>query len=299
MNMARGEDGDKPLLARSREALRLAALTLLAMLAFAGNSLLCRIALGPAGMDAPSFTTLRLASGAATLWLLVRLRSGRGAGHGNWPSAMALFAYAAAFSFAYGHLTAATGALVLFPVVQATMIGHGLWQGERLRLLQWTGLAVALAGLVALLLPGVTAPPWQGAVLMAVAGLAWGVYSLRGRGPGDPIAVTAGNFLRATVPSLFLLAVGAGQVRLDTTGVAAAVASGALASGLGYAIWYTVVPKLAAAQAASVQLAVPVLVALGGVWLLGEPLDLRVAVAALAILGGIALVLRAPAPRPQ
>jgi drug/metabolite transporter (DMT)-like permease len=276
------------------QALRQGLLTTLAMLAFAGNSLLCRIALGQAGMDAPSFTAIRLGSGAIMLWLLLRLRSGGAAGRGNWPSALALFAYAAAFSFAYEHLTAATGALVLFPVVQATMIGHGLWRGERLRVLQWAGLAIALAGLVALLLPGVSAPPLHGALLMALAGLAWGVYSLRGRGAGDPTAVTAGNFLRATVPAVLLLGVGARHVELDPVGIAAAIASGALASALGYVIWYAVVPRLAAAQAASVQLGVPVLVALGGVVLLGEPLGLRVVVAALAILGGIALVLRAP-----
>ena len=199
------------------QALRLGLLTTLAMLAFAGNSLLCRVALGQVGMDAASFTAIRLASGAVMLWLLLRLRSGQVAGRGNWPSALALFAYAAAFSFAYEHLTAATGALVLFPVVQATMIGHGLWSGERLRALQWTGLAIALAGLVALLLPGVSAPPLHGALLMAVAGLAWGVYSLRGRGAGDPTAVTAGNFLRATVPAVLLLVVFARQVSLDAS----------------------------------------------------------------------------------
>lgn len=279
------------------QALRLGLLTTLAMLAFAGNSLLCRIALGQAGMDAASFTAIRLASGAVMLWLLFRVHSRQIAGRGNWLSAFALFAYAAAFSFAYEHLTAATGALVLFPVVQATMIGHGLWRGERLRVLQWIGLAIALAGLVALLLPGVTAPPLHGALLMAVAGLAWGVYSLRGRGVGDPAAVTAGNFIRATVPAVLLLVVFARQLSLDAVGVTAAIASGALASALGYVIWYSVVPRLAAAQAASVQLGVPVLVALGGVVLLGEPLGLRVTVAALAILGGIALVLRAPAVR--
>ena len=279
------------------QALRLGLMTTLAMLAFAGNSLLCRVALGQAGMDAASFTAIRLVSGAVMLWLLLRVHSVQVAGRGNWPSALALFTYAAAFSFAYEHLTAATGALVLFPVVQATMIGHGLWSGERLRALQWTGLAIALAGLVALLLPGVTAPPLHGALLMALAGLAWGVYSLRGRGVGNPAAVTAGNFLRATVPAVLLLVVFARQASLDAVGVAAAIASGALASALGYVIWYSVVPRLAAAQAASVQLGVPVVVALGGVVLLGEPLGLRVTVAALAILGGIALVLRPAAVR--
>jgi len=274
---------------------RAAALTTLAMLAFAGNSLLCRAALNHTGIDAASFTTVRLASGALMLWLLVRLRDGRQTGAGNWPSALALVVYAAGFSFAYLSLPAATGALLLFGAVQATMIGRGLWAGERFRRLQLVGLVLALGGLVGLLLPGLSAPPLVGSLLMLGAGVAWGVYSLRGRGAGDPTRVTAGNFLRA-VPiaaalSLLTILHNNGNATPDGAGLVYAVLSGALASGIGYAIWYTALPLLKATSAATVQLSVPVLAALGGVALLGEPLSLRLVLASVAILGGIALVI--------
>ena len=274
---------------------RAAALTTLAMLAFAGNSLLCRAALNHTGIDAASFTTVRLASGALMLWLLVRLRDGRQTGAGNWPSALALVVYAAGFSFAYLSLPAATGALLLFGAVQATMIGRGLWAGERFRRLQLVGLVLALGGLVGLLLPGLSAPPLVGSLLMLGAGVAWGVYSLRGRGAGDPTRVTAGNFARA-VPiaaalSLLTSVLKYGNATPDSAGLVYAVLSGALASGIGYAIWYTALPLLKATSAATVQLSVPVLAALGGVALLGEPLSLRLVLASVAILGGIALVI--------
>jgi len=269
--------------------LRIAALTALAMLAFAGNSLLCRLALTRTGIDAASFTALRLASGALLLYLLVRLRRGGGAPTGNWVSALALFGYAAAFSFAYLSLTAATGALLLFGAVQITMIGYGLCGGERLRLHQWTGLTVATAGLVGLLLPGLSAPPWQGALLMFGAGAAWGIYSLRGRTTGSPVEATAGNFLRATlfaaVLSILLLADSA----VDARGVACAVASGALASGLGYVLWYQALAELRATSAGIVQLSVPALAAVGGSLLLDEPVTLHLLLASAAILGGVAL----------
>jgi drug/metabolite transporter (DMT)-like permease len=278
--------------------LRVAALTLVTMIAFAGNSLLCRIALRETGIDAASFTTIRLLSGALVLWLIASTMRRDRAGDGNWLSAAALFAYAAAFSFAYLHLTAATGALLLFGAVQATMIGHGLASGERFAPLQTVGLVLALAGLVGLLLPGLTAPPLGGSLLMIAAGIAWGIYSLRGRGAGDPTRVTAGNFLRA-VPMAALLSVATlASARLDPAGVAWAVASGAIASGIGYAIWYSVLPALKATQAATVQLSVPVIAALGGIAFLAEALSLRLVLASVAILGGIALVIlekRAPA----
>lgn len=283
--------------------LRVASLTLLSMLAFAGNSLLCRAALGSAAIDAASFTTLRLASGALVLWLLVRVRGRRVRGGGSWASAMALFAYAAAFSFAYVSLPAATGALLLFGAVQATMIGRGLWQGERFSRRQLTGFAAALAGLVGLLLPGLAAPPPVGALLMIGAGIAWGIYSLRGRGAGDATAVTAGNFIRAIPFALVLSALMMPLLSIDAAGVAYAIASGALASGVGYAIWYTALPMLRATQAATVQLSVPVIAAVGGVLLLGEALTLRLVLASVAILGGIALVViekrKAPRSRPE
>jgi drug/metabolite transporter (DMT)-like permease len=272
--------------------LRILVLTALAMTAFAGNSLLCRLALKDTAIDAASFTTVRLLSGALMLWLVVRLRGGGArAGAGNWLSALALFAYAAGFSFAYITLPAATGALLLFGAVQATMIGHGLWRGERLRPAQSVGLVLALCGLVGLLLPGLSAPPLFGATMMLGAGVAWGVYSLRGRVPGDATRVTAGNFLRAVPIAAALSVLMAENLSLDRAGLLYAVASGALASGLGYAIWYTVLPALKATKAATVQLSVPVLATLGGVAFLGEAVSLRLVAASIAILGGIALVI--------
>ena len=280
--------------------MRTMTLTALAMLAFAGNSLLCRMALKTTAIDPASFTTLRLLSGALVLWLLVRVRERRGtyAADGNWPSALALFAYAAGFSFAYVSLSAATGALLLFGAVQATMIGHGLWAGERFQRLQWVGLVLALVGLLGLLLPGLSAPPLAGALLMLGAGVAWGIYSLRGKGAGDATRVTAGNFLRAAPLAALLSVAMLHSASVDSAGVWYALASGAFASGMGYAIWYTALPALKATQAATVQLSVPVIAAAGGVVLLAEPLSLRLVLASVAILGGIALViLEKPAVR--
>lgn len=271
--------------------LRIVALTALAMSAFAGNSLLCRVALTQTGIDAASFTTIRLASGALVLWLLVRVRGTRQDGRGNWLSALALFAYAACFSFAYRSLPAGMGALLLFGAVQATMIGYGLWKGERLLRPQLAGLVLAFGGLVGLLLPGLSAPPPAGAALMLSAGVAWGIYSLRGMGAGDPTRVTAGNFLRAAPVSMVLSALMLRNSSVDVAGVWYAVASGALASGIGYAIWYTALPALKATSAATVQLSVPVIAALCGVALLDEPITWRLALTSVAILGGIALVI--------
>lgn len=274
--------------------LRSLLLTALAMLAFAGNSLLCRLALKHTAIDAASFTTVRLVSGALVLWLIVRLRGGTRAGAGNWPSAIALFAYAGAFSFAYVSLPAASGALLLFGAVQATMIGVGLWRGERLLALQVLGMLLALAGLIGLLLPGLSAPPLGSALLMIGAGVAWGVYSLRGKGAGDPIRVTAGNFLRAAPIAGVMSLVTLWTAAWDAAGLLYALASGAVTSGIGYAIWYTALPALKATSAASVQLSVPVIAALGAIVLLGEPLTLRLVTASVAILGGIALVILIP-----
>jgi drug/metabolite transporter (DMT)-like permease len=273
---------------------RLFILTLVAMVAFAGNSLLCRLALKQTTIDTASFTFIRILSGAAALWLIVVARKSARRGDGNWPSALALFAYAAAFSFAYITLSAATGALLLFGAVQATMILWGLRRGERPHVRQLAGLALALGGLVLLLFPGLSAPPLAGSILMLGAGVAWGIYSLRGKTAGDPVSATAGNFLRAVpfaaILSLSLLPL----ARLDRAGVAYAVLSGAIASGVGYVIWYTALPGLKAASAATVQLSVPVLAATGGILLLGEPLTLRFLIASIAVLGGIALVVVRP-----
>ncbi|GAA4863345.1 EamA family transporter [Luteimonas vadosa] len=271
---------------------RTASLASLAMLAFAGNSLLCRAALAGTAMDAAGFTVVRLASGALVLWVLLRMRhsASTGGGGGNWPSAIALFAYAAAFSFAYVQLSAATGALLLFGAVQATMIGAGMARGERFRAIQLAGFALALVGLAALLLPGATAPPLDGALTMVGAGIAWGAYSLRGGRALDPLGETAGNFLR-TLPFAALLALAAsGSLSLDPSGIALAAASGALASGLGYAVWYAVLPRLSALRASILQLSVPVLTALGGVALLAEVLSLRLVACSAAVLGGVLLV---------
>lgn len=287
---------------------RTAALTSLALLAFAGNSLLCRLALKNTAIDPASFTSVRLGSGALVLALLVAWR-GRGRpgsalpwAAGDWTAALALFVYAAGFSFAYVSLSAATGALLLFGVVQTTMIGWGLWRGERLRPLQWAGLAAASAGLVWLLLPGLATPSLGAGLLMGSAGIAWAVYTLRGRTVGgDPTAVTAGNFLRATPMALGVSGLMAAQARWDTPGLLLALASGALASGAGYAIWYTALRGLTATRAAILQLSVPALATAGGVVLLGEPLTPRLLGASLAVLGGVLLVILAratPAPPP-
>lgn len=225
------------------------------------------------------------------LWLIVRMSRGSPAGRGNWLSALALFVYAAGFSFAYVSLPAATGALLLFCAVQATMIAYGVWMGERLLSLQLVGLLLAFGGLVGLLLPGLSAPPMYGSLLMLSAGVAWGVYSLRGKGAGDPTKVTAGNFLRAVPIAAALSVVMFNGTSLDSAGFWYAVSSGALASGIGYAIWYTALPALKATNAATVQLSVPVIAALGGIGFLGEPITLRLVLASVAILGGIALVI--------
>ena len=277
---------------------RLLVLLSLTLLAFAGNSVLCRMALKETSIDAASFTTLRLLSGALMLVMLVRLRSApeRNDLNGSWRGALALFAYAVLFSYAYLHLSTATGALLLFGAVQLTMIGYGLLQGERLQLRGTLGALLAFGGMAWLLLPGLAAPPLTSAVMMLGAGVAWGIYSLLGRGARNPLQMTAGNFLR-TVPmtlalSLFTLTF----ANLDAQGVWLAVASGAITSGLGYAIWYRVLPQLQATQAATVQLSVPVIAAGGGILLLQEPLTLRLILAGIAVLGGIALVIKR---RPQ
>jgi drug/metabolite transporter (DMT)-like permease len=266
-------------------------LTSLAMLAFASNSLLCRVALKHTGIDAASFATIRLISGAVMLWLVVKMRHGAQNGGGNWLSAFALFAYAAGFSFAYLSLPAATGALLLFSAVQVTMIGYGFWSGERLLKIQLVGLVLAFGGLVGLLLPGLSAPPLYGSILMLGAGTAWGIYSLRGRGAGDPTRVTAGNFMRAALIAAVMSILMFKGASLNNAGVWYAILSGALASGIGYAVWYTALPALKATHAATVQLSVPVIAALGGIIFLGEPISMRLTLVSMAILGGIALVI--------
>jgi drug/metabolite transporter (DMT)-like permease len=282
-------------------------LTLVAMIAFASNSLLCRAALKQTSIDAATFTFVRIFSGAAALWLIMefrrRLTVERTTSHlverclglsvqraGNWLSALALFAYAAAFSFAYVDLSAGTGALLLFGAVQATMILWGLHKGEGLDAIQIVGFIIAVTGLIVLVFPSVSAPPLIGSILMLVAGVAWGTYSLRGKAEKNPASVTAGNFLRAVPLAAVLSMIFARWAHVDLAGVRYAIISGAVTSGLGYVIWYSALLGLKAASAATVQLSVPVLAATGGILLLGEPLTLRYFLASIAILGGIALV---------
>jgi drug/metabolite transporter (DMT)-like permease len=273
---------------------RIVLLTVVSLVAFAGNSVLARLALTRTAIDPGSFTSIRLMAGAMVLFLIVKLRRGTHRPGGTWPSAVALFVYAAAFSFAYVQLTTGTGALLLFGAVQATMISIGVARGERLSGGQWGGLVFAYAGLVLLVLPGITAPPLLSATLMLLAGVAWGLYSLRGKGAGDPIAATAGNFARALPLTIVLSVLLRGSRSLDASGIGYAIASGALASGVGYAIWYTALRTLRATTAATVQLLVPVIAALAGVLLLSEPLTLRLFGAGAAILGGVAVVVLTP-----
>ena len=271
--------------------MRVVILTLLAMVAFASNSLLCRLALRQTTIDAASFTLIRLLSGVIALWLIVITRKPGRPTAGNWTSALALFAYAAAFSFAYISLSVGTGALLLFGMVQATMIFWGLRKGERLNARQWFGLAIALGGLVALNSPGLSAPPIGGALLMTGAGIAWGIYSLRGKGAGDPTSVTAGNFWRSVVFAAVLSMALLRWTNLDPAGIRYAIVSGAIASGVGYVIWYSALSGLKATTAATVQLSVPVLAAVGGILFLSESITLRLLLASLLILGGIGLVI--------
>lgn len=265
--------------------------TAAAMVAFASNSLLCRAALGGAAIDAVGFTGLRLAAGAAVLVALARGRT-RG---GSWAAALALAAYASFFSVAYLRIPAGIGALALFGAVQITMLTVGLARGERPRGREWLGLALALAGLAGLARPGASAPDPLGVALMAAAGVAWGIYSLRGRGVADALGANAANFLRsvAFVPFAAALALGAAPAapvfHATPRGVALALVSGGITSGLGYALWYVALRGLTATRAAIVQLSVPPLAALGGVTLLGEQVSIRLALCGAAILGGVAL----------
>jgi drug/metabolite transporter (DMT)-like permease len=274
-------------------------LTAAALLCFAGNSLLARAALGvtlgAAHADPATFTALRVVSGAAALALLAAGRGRRPAG-GSWVSAAALLGYAAAFSLAYVRIPAGVGALLLFAAVQITMIGIGVAQGARPTRPQWLGILVSLGGLAYLTRPGTHGADALGATLMVFAGVAWGVYSLRGRTARDPLATTADNFVRATLLALPLLAafVLAEGARLTAPGAALALASGALASGGGYTLWYAVMPSLGATRAAALQVSVPAIASAGGVMLLDEPLTLRLVVSAAAILCGIGLTIARP-----
>jgi drug/metabolite transporter (DMT)-like permease len=278
--MTRSERPERPL----------ALTTALTLVAFAANSVLCRVALGGHAIDAASFTTIRILSGAALLTAVVP-RGARGADRGSWTSAITLIVYAVPFSFAYLSLSAGTGALILFGAVQTTMIGAACLGDSRPRAAEMAGVLAATVGLVYLVWPGVTAPPLVAATLMAVAGVAWGLYSLQGRTARFPAAMTAGNFVR-TVPLTLLVSLAfAARVQVAPRGIILAAGSGAITSGLGYVAWYSVLPRLGAVTASSVQLMVPVLAAVGGVLFLGETVTPRLGLASVLVLGGIAVAI--------
>jgi drug/metabolite transporter (DMT)-like permease len=274
---------------------RVAALAIAAMIAFAANSVLARLALGSGDIGAVSYTGLRLLSGAVALAVILYFRGQRTGGFrtgigGSWWGAAALFGYALAFSVAYIMLGAATGALILFATVQIGMLAWSILKGDRPRLLEWLGIAIAFSALVLLVLPGLVAPPLLGSALMIVAGLCWAAYSLLGKGSLAPLTDTAGNFIRCVLAAVLLLLAGY-QQDTNATGVAYAIASGAVASGMGYAIWYAVLPRLPRISAASIQLSVPAIAAVGGVVFIGEHLTGRLLLCSAGILGGVALTL--------
>jgi drug/metabolite transporter (DMT)-like permease len=262
-------------------------LTTLALIAFAANSVLCRLALGGGAIDAASFTLIRLGAGAATLALIRAAQGTRRAGVRGWAAPAMLFIYAAAFSFAYRSLGAGTGALILFGSVQLTMMLLAARRGERLRRPELVGVALAIAGMVYLFSPGLTGPNPVGAALMVAAGVAWGLYSILGAGSADPVAETARSFAWSVPAAVVVSLVAARSAHVTATGAWLAVLSGAIASGVGYAVWYAALRGLTAIRAAIVQLAVPALAALGGVLVLGESLSLRLVLAAALILGGV------------
>lgn len=270
---------------------RLILLTAIAMIAFAANSVLCRVALRGNAIDPMSFTLIRLASGALMLWLILRFSAKSDKAKGNWKGATSLFLYALAFSYAYVQLEAGTGALLLFGAVQLTMVGHGLLKGERMSASGIAGLMVALAGLIALLLPGASAPPVISSILMITSGVAWGLYSILGKGSSNPLSTTTGNFLLSLPLIVFAALPFSAAFHMKASGLIASIASGAIASGVGYAIWYAVMTQLSSFRAAAVQLSVPVLAAIAGLMFLDESLSLRLAIASLAVIGGIVLVL--------
>lgn len=274
--------------------MRTVLLTAIAMLAFATNSVLARLALSAGDIDPLAFTGIRLTAGAMVLAAIFSFRSGSIAKSAltktaNWWGALSLVAYAVTFSVAYVIVGAGPGALILFASVQISMVAWAVIKGDRPALLEWLGMGVAIAALAYLVSPGLAAPPLHGAILMAIAGVSWGAYSLLGRGSVSPLADTAGNFILCAPVALGLIVVGICTLRPSTAGLAYAIASGAVASGLGYVIWYDVLPKLSRTTAAVVQLTVPVIAALGGVALIGEPLTARLLIAMAGISGGVLL----------
>ena len=273
--------------------MKIAFYTTFALVSFALNSILCRMALGNGEADASSFTTVRLISGAIALAILVSATNKQQnvVKAGNWASAFFLFAYAICFSFAYLGLTAATGALILFGFVQFTMIAVSIISREHPGKLEWIGLIIAFSGLVYLVFPGLSSPPILSAGLMAAAGISWGFYTLRGKGSTDPLGDTAGNFFRS-VPMAVIAAVPfISSAHLSARGAVLAVLSGAIASGIGYTVWYAALKHHTATRAAVLQLSVPMIAAVGGAMFIGEKMTMRLLIAAALILGGIAVVI--------
>lgn len=272
--------------------MRTTVLTTLALLAFAGNSVLCRLALNSGEIDAASFTSIRLFSGAVFLLILVAIKTRKviDVKSGSWLSAMFLFAYAITFSYAYISLDTGTGALILFGAVQITMIVSGLIKGNMLSIVEWIGLALAFTGLCILLLPGASSPSLVGFFLMAISGIAWGFYTLAGRDSKSPLIDTTNNFLRTVPLVLLIMFFTIADTEISNRGVVLAVASGALASGLGYAIWYTALAGLTVTKAAVAQLSVPIIAAFGGVIFSSETINTGLIVSSVFILGGIATV---------
>lgn len=267
-------------------------ITAFTLVAFAANSLLCRMALGGQLIDPVSFTSIRLVSGALALVLVVRL-SGESnkpqQAKGSWGSGFALFAYAAAFSLAYVSLSTGMGALILFGSVQVTMIGVALKSGEKLGPVQWTGLAAAISGFIYLVMPGISAPDPLGALLMCISGIAWGVYSVRGKGVSTPVVMTAGNFARSAPMAIIASTIAFSSAHLELFGVLLALVSGIITSGLGYVLWYKALRSLTTTQASAVQLMVPAIAAFGGVAFLAEQVSFRLILGSALILGGVAL----------
>lgn len=269
--------------------MRIIALTVIAMIAFAANSVLARLAFATAGAEPLSYTGIRLAAGAATLAVLLALRRRNVRLGGSWSGVAPLFGYAILFSIAYILLGAGTGALILFASVQIGMLGWAVYRGDRPGLIEWLGFVVAFGGLVYLLSPGVVAPNPLGALLMLVAGLCWAAYTLIGRASTSPLDDTAGNFMRSSPLAVVMIVAGALTHGVSLAAVIYAIVSGALASGLGYAVWYTALPSLSRTRAAIVQLTVPAIAGAGGVLFIGEALSPRLVIATIAIIGGVAL----------
>lgn len=273
--------------------MKAAAYTIFALVCFALNSILCRLALKAQAIDAASFTAVRLISGAVALFVIYNLFGKKDAGElvekGSWLSAFFLFAYAVCFSFAYVNLTTGTGALILFGSVQATMIAAALFKGERPCLIEWCGITAAFAGLVYLVFPGLDAPPLFSSLLMASAGISWGFYTLRGKESRDPLAATTGNFVRAAPMILPIALFFIAQAHVSSEGILYAVLSGAIASGVGYSVWYAALKFHTATRAAILQLSVPLLAAFGGIILLSEILTIHLILSSALILGGIGL----------